>query len=446
MKRTIYSLIFLSALLFLASCGGNEDEQSGPGAWGGFGGFGGGGLAVSVEAVPVQRGAISEQVHTYGTIQAQDVVAITPQVSNRVVRILVDLGDDVTSGQVMAEIYNLPYRDAVEQAEAQVRQARATLERDSTQFARQNELFERDLISQSEFDEFRTTYLNSQSQYESVEASLTQSREDLYNTQVRSPVNGVVLSRSIAEGDIASNGQVMFEVANLVGYETRVFLPVQDWEDVQIGQPVSLAPSSRGSEIATGIVSRKSPQLDPATGLGEVVIALVETSSNVYQGALVQARINLQTRENAIVIPRSAMVEKVDTYIEPETGTIELDRSYSAFIVQGDSIAVRRALSLGIEQGDRIEVLDGLEEGDSLIITGHTNIEDRSRVRVAGSSPGGPQTIQSPAMGSGNSGSGGSSGPVENRNLNENASPNGGEQAGTDREPARDEPTNETSE
>lgn len=398
MKRIIYSLMFLSALLLFASCGGNENEDAGPGGWG-FGGFGGGGLAVSVEAVPVQSGSISEQVNTYGTIRAQDVVAITPQVSNRVMRILVDLGDHVSSGQVMAEIYDTPYREAVEQAQAQIRQAQTTLERDSTQYERQNELYERGLISRSEYDEFRTVYLNSRSQFESVQSALTQSREDLENTQVKSPVNGVVLSRSIAEGDIASAGQEMFEVANLIGYETRVFLPVQDWEKVQIGQRVSLAPSSRGNEIATGTVSRKSPQLDATTGLGEVVITLVESSGNVYQGALIQARINLQTRENTIVIPRAAMVEKVDTYIEPETGTIELDRSYSAFVVQGDSIAVRKTLSLGIEQGDRIEILDGLEEGDSLIITGHTNIEDQSRVRVAGSSPSSPQSIQSSAFG-----------------------------------------------
>lgn len=398
MKITSYSLKFLFAALFLASCGGSNQEDTGPGGWG-FGGFGGGGPAASVEAIPVQSATISEQVNTYGTIQAQDVVSITPQVSNRVIRILADLGDPVSSGQVLAEIHDLPYREAVEQAQAQVQQTRTTLLRDSTQYARQNELFERGLISSAEYDEFRTTYLNSRSQYESAQAALTQSREDLGYTQVRSPVNGVVVSRNIAEGDIASAGQVMFEVANLVGFETRVFLPVQDWERVQTGQNVVLAPSSRGSEIATGVVSRKSPRLDPATGLGEVVITLVESSSNVYQGALVQARINLQTRENVIVIPRSAMVEKVDTYIEPETGTIELDRTFSAFIVQGDSIAVRRTLSLGIEQGDRIEILEGLSEGEPLIITGHTNLEDNSRVRVAESNPGFPRTVQPPSLG-----------------------------------------------
>lgn len=375
-----------TSTLLLLSCSSDTDNP-GPGG-GGPGAFGGGGQATSVEVVPVESGTISDQIRAYGTIQAQDIVSITPQVSDRVTEILVDLGDEITRGQVMARIRDVSFRDNVEQAEAQIRQSRTALERDSTQFVRQQNLFERDLISQAEFDEFRATYLSSQAQYESARAALTQSREDLENTEIRSPVDGVVLERMISVGDVASSGQIAFEVANLVGFETRVFLPMQDWQLVQIGQEVSFSLSSRTGEVGQGVVSRKSPRLDPTTGLGEVVISLTDTGSPINQGALLQARINLETREDVIVIPRSALIERVDTYIEPETGTIELERSYSVFVTQGDSIAVNRELELGIEQGDRIEVMDGLSAGDGLIITGQNNLEDGGRIRVAGQTSG----------------------------------------------------------
>ena len=384
LKFSLFIPVFLTAL-FIVSCGGNDSQEGPPGGFGGFGG-----QETSVEVIPVQTGSISDQVRSYGTIRAQDIVIITPQVSNRVTRIHVDLGDEVAQGDVMAEIYDVPYRDAVEQARAQIRQARATLERDSTQLSRQRELFERDLISRSEFDDSRTQYLNSLAQFESAEAALTQSLDNLENTKITSPVYGVVLNRSIAEGDVATTGQAAFEVANLTGFETRVHLPMQDWELVQIGQEVSMSLSSRGSEIATGIVSRKSPQLNSTTGLGEIVITLIEAGSSIHQGALVQNNIILETREDVVVIPRSALVETVDTYIEPETGTIELERTYSTFISQGDTTAVRRELVLGIEQGDRIEVIEGLNPGDGLIVTGQSNLEDGSRIRVAGSRPDSP--------------------------------------------------------
>jgi RND family efflux transporter MFP subunit len=389
-----YSATFIFLIFSLAvfsGCGsGNSNPDQGQ-----FGGFRGG-QATSVEVTSVELSSISEQVRAYGSIKAQDVVSVTPQVTNRVIRILADLGDNVTRGQILAEIHDVQFRENVEQARAQLRQARAGFERDSTQFYRQQELYERNLISRSEYDDAYTTYLNSQAQLESVQAGLTQSLEDLENTKIKSPVNGVILARFIAEGDIASTGQPAFEVANLIGFETRVFLPMRDWQDIQIGQDVSMALSSRGSEIAKGVVSRKSPQLNAVTGLGEVVITLIDASTQVYQGALVQANINLQTREDVVVIPRSAMVEKVDTYIEPETGTIELERSYSVFVSLGDTIAVQRQLTLGIQQGDRIEILDGLAPGDLLVITGHRNLEDSSRIRVAGSEP---STLQQIDMG-----------------------------------------------
>jgi RND family efflux transporter MFP subunit len=377
-------LILSGALLFgtlFASCNSGSSDQ----AQFNRQAMSRGGQATSVEVVPVQTESISDQVRSFGTIRAQDVVSVTPQISNRVTRILADLGDNVVQGQVLAEIYDVPYRDAVEQARAQIRQQEAAFERDSVNYARQQQLYERDLISRSEFDNVRATYLNAQAQLEAARANLTQSLENLENTRIKSPVNGVILNRNIAEGDVATTGQVAFEVANLIGFETRIFLPMQDWELIQTGQDVSLSLSSRADEIAKGVVSRISPQLNPTTGLGEVVITLTETQSTIYQGALVQARVNLETRDNAVVIPRSAMVEKVDTYIEPETGTIELERTYSAFISQGDTIAVRRELELGIQQGDKIEILSGLQAGDGLIITGQRNLEDGSRIRVAGS-------------------------------------------------------------
>ncbi|MDZ7717912.1 MAG: efflux RND transporter periplasmic adaptor subunit [Balneolaceae bacterium] len=378
--KSITTIILLTALI---SCGGGESEPSE------FRGFGnsGGQEAISVEAIPVQSATISEQVSAFGNIQTKDLVEIVPQVSNRITEIHADLGDNVSQGQLLAEIYEAPFREAVQQAEAQVRQARATLERDSTELGRQEQLFERDVISRAEYETARSTYLNSLAQFESAEASLAQSREDLENTDIVSPVYGVVLSRSISEGDLATTGTTLFEIANLTGFETRVFLPIHDWERVEIGQPVTMALSSDGESIAEGVVSMKSPRLDPTTGLGEVVISLTNTSSSVYQGALVQTRINLQTKQNVVVIPRSALVEKVETYIEPETGTIELQRSYSAFVTQGDTSAVRRDVELGIEQGDRIEVVNGLQPGDQLVVTGQQSLEDGSPIQIAGSTP-----------------------------------------------------------
>ncbi|MFV1883487.1 MAG: efflux RND transporter periplasmic adaptor subunit [Balneola sp.] len=381
MKKIFFTALFIS-IIFIG-CGGSEQNGS-QGGWEARGGGGFGQARVtSVETQQVSFSSIADQVRSFGTIKAQDVIAITPQVSNRITRFYVDLGDTVRQGQILAKIYDATFRDQLNQAEAQLEQSKIAVQRDSSQFERQRSLLERELISQSEYDIAFATYQSSLAQYQSSNAQLTQAQENFNFTEVRAPVRGVIISRNGEEGDIASTGQPLFEIANLVGYETRIFLPVQDWRFVKIGQPVALRVSNEAKATAQGVVSRKSPQLDATTGLGEVVITLTQVGESIYPGVLTENVIDIVNKPRAIVISRSALVEKVETVVDPESNTIQLDRTYSVFVSQGDSVAELRQLELGIEQGDRLEVLAGLRPGEQIVVTGQQSLQDGGRIRVA---------------------------------------------------------------
>jgi RND family efflux transporter MFP subunit len=375
-------LLLGSAMLVLDACGGSDSSDSGNRGQQSNNRR----RAVSVEITPVSRGAIADEVKTYGTIQASDIVAVSPQVSNRVTRIYVDIGDTVRQGQILAKIYDNTFRDLVNRDQAQIRQSRLSFSRDSSNYLRQKSLYDKKLISESDYQIALTQYETSKAALDASTASLTQNVDALSNTEIRSPVFGVVVRRNIAVGVVASGGSAAFEIANLSGLESRLFLPVRDWERARVGQSVSFRLSGDTRVAAKGVVSRISPQVDPVTGLGEVVVSIVEKTSGIYQGALAEATIRLNTREDVIVIPRTAMVENVQTVIEPESNTIRLNRTYSAFVVT-DSTAVRRQLTLGIQMGDKIEVLSGLQEGDKLVTTGMNNLDDNTPVRVAQGGP-----------------------------------------------------------
>ncbi len=342
--------------------------------------------AVSVEVTPVSRGVIADEIKTYGTIQASDIVAVSPQVSNRVTRIFVDIGDTVRTGQVLAKIYDATFRDLVVRDQAQVRQSRLAFSRDSSTYMRQKSLFEKKLISEADYQAALTQYESARSGLQASVASLTQNEESLANSEIRSPVYGVVVRRNIAVGVVAGGGTSAFEIANLSGLESRLFIPVRDWERVRVGQDVAFRLSGDSREAARGVVSRISPQVDPVTGLGEVIVSLTERGSGIYQGALTEATLRLSTRNEVVVIPRTAMIENVQTVIEPESNTIRLNRTYSAFVVT-DSTAVRRQLTLGIQMGDRIEILAGLQDGDMLVTTGMNQLDDNTPVRIAQGAP-----------------------------------------------------------
>jgi len=378
------------SLLFIWSCSGNDEEA--PSGRPGFGGPGGFTRATTVEVRRVQRGEISEQIRSFGTVRAQDNVRVTPQVNMDIVAIRADLGDTVRAGQVLALLRDEPFAETVRRDEAQLQQAQGAMERDSVNFSRQQELFALDLVSQAELDAARTTYLSSRAALQNARAALSVSRQNLSYTRITSPVNGVITRRLASPGDVVGPGQPVYEISNLAGYEVRVNLPLRDWARTEVGQPVEIRLSGGVDFNSSGVVTRISPELDPVTGLGEVVISVTNRGNGMFPGVLLESRINVETRPRAIVIPRSAMVENVQTIIDPESNTIRLERSYAAFVTQGDTLAVRRDLELGIQQGDRIEILSGLNPRENLIITGQTALEDGSSIRISGAprfTPGG---------------------------------------------------------
>lgn len=376
MKKLSY-LLLLSILFILQGCSGNSEESS-PNS----DRENQNEETTSVETITTSTREISQQIKSFGHIRAQQIVEVTPQVSNRVTQIHVNLGDTVKKGQVLAEIYDATYRDQYQQAKSQLEQSRATFVRDSLHYQRQKKLYQRDLISTSEFEQAKATYQSSKAQLESNRANLTESRENLNNTKIKSPVYGVVLNRNISEGDLASNGQMAFEIANLVGYQARVYLPLEEWRNVEIGQRVKFRVSNQPNISGRGRVTQISPRLNANTGLGEVVISLTERGNSIYQGVLVESIINVETHQNAVVIPRAALIENVQTFIEPESNSIQLRRSYSVFVVKGDTLAVQQEVKLGIEQGNQIEILAGLQPGQEIVLTGQNDLSDSTNVQV----------------------------------------------------------------
>ncbi|MEX0686875.1 MAG: efflux RND transporter periplasmic adaptor subunit [Balneolales bacterium] len=374
MHKQIRLLILI--FILLNSCSGSETTENNL-----FGSSGDFSRETSVEVMTVEHAEISDQIRSFGTVRPQDVVSIIPQINERVLKIEADLGDTVTAGQILARLYDITYKDQLIRDQAELRQRKITLERDSIAFGRQTELFNRQLLSPSEFEQGRAVYHSSIAAYESSLASITQSKENLDRTLVRSPVNGVIKNRLVSEGDLASSGQPMFEIANLAGYEISLYLPLRDWKQTKIGQKVDIRNSNDSEFTSEGVITRKSPDIDELTGLGQIVVSISQIGEALYSGALIESRIYIETRPSTIVIPRIALIENVETVIDPESNSIMLERAYSAFVVQGDTLAQRRLLELGIQQGDRIEVLSGLETGDQLIITGQTGLEDQARVR-----------------------------------------------------------------
>ncbi len=378
------SILALLPVLLLLSCSGNNSEE--PERRGG-GGPGGGDRGSAVEVSEIEHKEIVDQIRSYGSVRSQDLVRVVPELSERITEIHVDLGDTVSEGDLLARLYDNTYRDNVRSDEATLRQRRVALERDSTTYQRQRTLYDRGAISASEYDEARSTYESTQADFESAEASLTQSREDLKKTEVRSPVDGVVSRRHQSRGDLASTGQELFDISSTVGYEVRLYIPMREWRRTSINQQVHLRASGDSDFDAQGVISRRSPDIDRTTGLGEIVVTVTDPGASIYSGVLVESRVDVDRQPQSVVVPRSALIEQVQTRINPETNTIDIDREYSAFVAKDDTLAERRTVELGIEQGNEVQITSGLQAGEKLIVTGQSGLEDQGRIRITRGDP-----------------------------------------------------------
>ena len=375
MHKSISFIGISLSLIVMYSCGGSTPNRR-------FMRGGGFNQATSVEVAQVSDSSISRQVVNYGTIKSSDVVNVTPQVSNRITHIYAHIGDTVKTGEVLAKIYDKTYRDQLTQNKAQLAQARSNLYRDSLQYGREQKLYKKSLVSDSEFESTRATFLNDKAQYASAQAAYEQSKQNLDYTDIRSPVFGVVTQRNIAVGNVVTQNETVYQINNLLGLESDLYLPRDDWQQVRVGQKASFFINEGSEKVAEGIVTRKSPQLDPTTGLGKVVVSLDKAGNKVSPGLLCRTVINVETHHHTVVVPNDALVENVQTFIDPESNTIQLHRTYNAYVVRHDTLALRKHVKLGIQEGNRVEVLSGLSDGDQLIITGQNGLEDSAKVRI----------------------------------------------------------------
>lgn len=374
-RKSIVSIGILFSLVVLYSCGGRVPNRR-------FMRGADFNQATSVEVTPVKDSSISREVVNYGTIRSSDVVNVTPQVGNRITHVYAHIGDTVKTGDILAKIYDKTYRDQLAQNKAQLAQARSNLYRDSLQYTREQKLYKKSLVSDSEFESAQATYLNDKAQYTSAQAAFEQSKQNLDYTDIRSPVYGVVTQRNISVGNVVTQNKVVYQINNLLGLESYLYLPRDDWKQVAVGQKATFYINEGGEKVAEGIVTRKSPQLDPSTGLGKVVVSLDKAGNSVSPGLLCKTVINVETHRHTIVVPNDALIENVQTFIDPESNTIQLHHTYTAYVVKHDTMAVRRRVKLGIQQGNNVEVISGLSAGDKLIITGQNGLQDSAKVQI----------------------------------------------------------------
>jgi RND family efflux transporter MFP subunit len=325
-----------------------------------------------VTVTRVARGTVSATVTVTGTVAAlpnRD-VKVSSLVAGRIARLRVAEGDRVGEGQIIAEIEDRPYRDQLQQAEAAVAQAKANFENAQLNRDRNEDLFKRGIVARKDLEDARTQMSVQQAALRQVEAQLELARLQIARTQVHSPLTGTVVKRFVSDGEQVDGtaAQPIAEVANLGRVEFYGNVPAAYLDRIHVGETLAVTTEAVPGKPLEGRIVAISPAVDPATNIGLLRIRLANPGGRLRLGMFLTAQLAVETHPNALVVPSQAVYR--DEKGQPRV-----------FRVQGDT-AEAASVKLGLETNQRVEILSGLREGETIVLTGGYGLADRARVKV----------------------------------------------------------------
>lgn len=384
-------------LLACAGCGGPPGE-GGEGKPGEEGEEKAPDRRVLVEAVEVAPGDVADHLVTTGLLESESQADIAPEATGLVNEILVEEGDTVTKGQVLA-VLSSPSLDAgAERANAELDRARREVETARS-------LHAGGAISDQELRAAEGAFAGAQTTWQ--EASRTRGF-----TRIRSPIDGVVSARDVRVGEMAG-GRRAFQVVDLTRPRVVVQLPEKDLARVRVGQAVTLQGAYDESSQGKGTVDRVSPVVDLQSGTVRVTIAVDPASTTLLPGQFVKVRIEVDRHSGVLTIPRRSLVwidgEPVAWKVvegapdEPETDEEgegkEEPSGLARFFQQKEPEEekepegpppwplrkVERAdLVIGYQDPNLVEVSSGLAAGDLVVTVGNQNLRADTPVRLPG--------------------------------------------------------------
>lgn len=302
---------------------------------------------VKVENVSAQD---VEQLSEFtATVQANITNNIAPQTSVRIEKLFVEVGDQVKAGQKLAQM-----------EATNLTQAKVQLDNLETEFKRIDELYKIGGTSKSAWDAQKTSLDVARTAYENLEK----------NTQLLSPINGIVTARNYDSGDMysSSGGDPIFTVEQIRPVKLMINVSESFFTKVKKGMDVDVKLDVYGNDIFKGKVSLVYPTVDPATRTFPVEIKIVNNDERVRPGMFARVTMNFGTM-NHVVAPDQSIVKQSgagDRYI---------------YVYKDGKVSYNK-VELGRRMGNKYEIISGVADGDQVVITGQNRLSNGMEVEI----------------------------------------------------------------
>lgn len=351
---------------------------------------------IRVTVTQVVKGEVSPALFGIGTVEAQRAYLIGPTAAGRVKRVLVDVGDTVKAGQLLAEMYPVDLdqrvastvaavergRSAVAAAEAQERDARSRRELTSAEAHRYLDLSHKRLVSQSVVDGKLQEQKSADAQLAAAEAALAGARRDLArldadlgaaqqqreNLRLQAPVDGVVASRDAESGSTVIAGQAVLKLEDPTSRWVTVRLDQGRSAGLQVGLPADIVLRSNPRKPLAGQVVRVEPISDSVTEERIAKVAFDHLPQGVSTGEMAEVTLRLPAISDALLIPNASL-----RYRGAQAGIWRRADGHLRFA----------PVETGAEGLDgKVQIVGGLKAGDEVVVYSERDLKEDSRIKV----------------------------------------------------------------
>jgi len=335
-----------------------------------------------VEVIRVGRSSHNSELQLPGSVQALSEAPILARASGYLQRRMVDIGDRVKAGQTLAEIEAPELDDQVRQAAASLQQSQAALDqalanleqgKSDLEFARVtserwSRLLTQGVVSRQENDLYRTQYQSRQSSVQALEKAIAVQRGNVAAAEanlgrlqemqryrvVKAPFDGIITLRNVDVGALVNAGSTMlFRIAQSGTVRTYVNVPQSNASSIRPGQTARLHVSNLPGRFFTGSVARTANSLDPTSRTMLVEVHVPNPDGALMPGMYAQVDLSSARADPPLLVPSDTLIVRAD-------GT-------RIAVLRPDHTVHLQQIELGRDYGDRLEVVSGLQEGDTII-------------------------------------------------------------------------------
>jgi RND family efflux transporter MFP subunit len=309
----------------------------------------------SVSVITATRKDVTDSFSQVGTIVAYNDVAVVSETSGRVVKVDAEVGDYKPAGSVLVEVDS-------ELKEAAYKAADVTYEKAKKDLERYEALYKEGSISDSQIEQARWSYQSAESQY-------IVARRQLSDTKITTPISGIVTARYVNVGTMVMGAPQSTTIANVVDIsrlKVKLNVAEKDVIRLKVGEKVEVTTDVFPSDVFNGSIFSISSKGDEGHTY-PVEVVLKNSKLQLKAGMFGRVEFTPKSSGNLIVIPRESIIGSVKD---------------ATIYVVNDNVAKIRSIVVGKEAGTNIEILNGLQEGEQVVINGQNNLSDGAPVII----------------------------------------------------------------